>query len=50
MLYLCNAIFRRRLLNTFEATLHSGYLCLKIPSTFGVILVFDIQKDARNIE
>jgi hypothetical protein len=37
-------------LNTFEATLHSAYLCLKIPATFGVISVFGNQQDARNIE
>jgi hypothetical protein len=50
MLYPYNAIFDRGLLNTFEAALHSGYLCLKIPATFGVISVFGSQKDARNIE
>jgi hypothetical protein len=36
-----NAIFGRGLLNTFKAALHSGYLCLKILATFGVIFVFD---------
>jgi hypothetical protein len=50
MFYPYNAIFGRGLLNTFEATLHSGYLSLKIPATFGVISIFDSQKDARNIE
>jgi hypothetical protein len=30
MSYPYNAIFGRGLLNTFEAALHSGYLCLKI--------------------
>jgi hypothetical protein len=50
MLYPYNAIFGRGLWNTFEAGLHSGYLCLKIPTTFGVISVFGSQKDARNIE
>jgi hypothetical protein len=50
MPYPYNAIFRRSLLNTFEAALHSLYLCLKIPATQGVILVHDSQKDARNIE
>jgi hypothetical protein len=29
--YLYNAIFERGLLNTFEATLHSLYLCLTVP-------------------
>jgi hypothetical protein len=37
-------------LNNFEATLHSGYLCLKVPATFGVITVFVSQMEARNIE
>jgi hypothetical protein len=50
MLYPCNAIFRWGLLNTFEATLHSTYLYLKVPATFSVITIFDSQKEARNIE
>jgi hypothetical protein len=45
-----NAIFERGLLNTFEAALHSAYLCLKVPTTFGVITVFGSQQEARNIE
>jgi hypothetical protein len=40
MPYLYNAIFGRGLLNTFEAAVHSGYLCLKVPATFDVISVF----------
>jgi hypothetical protein len=43
MTYPYNAIFGRGLLNTFETTLHSAYLCLKIPTTFGVIFVFGNQ-------
>jgi hypothetical protein len=39
MSYPYNAIFGRGLLNTFEVSLHSLYLCLKIPATLGVILV-----------
>jgi hypothetical protein len=35
-----NAIFGRGLLNTFEATLHSIYLCIKVSATLGVILVY----------
>jgi hypothetical protein len=50
MIYPYNAIFRRGLLNTFKATLHSAYLCLKIPATFGVISVFRSQQEAKNIE
>jgi hypothetical protein len=37
-------------LNTFEATLHSGYLYLKVLATFGIITVFGNQKEASNIE
>jgi hypothetical protein len=50
MLYPCNAILRWGLLNTFEATLHSTYLYLKVPATFSVITIFGSQKEARNIE
>jgi hypothetical protein len=45
-----NAIFGRGLLNIFETTLHSAFLCLKVPTTFDVITVFGNQKEARNIE
>jgi hypothetical protein len=48
--YPYNAIFGRGLLNTFKAALHSTYLCLKILATFGVIIIFSSQKEARNIE
>jgi hypothetical protein len=50
MSYPYNTIFRRGFLNTFEAVLHSLYLCLKIPKSQGVISVHGNQKDARNIE
>jgi hypothetical protein len=50
MAYPYNAIFGRGLLNTFEATLHSAYLCLNVPATFGVISVFGSQQEAKNIE
>jgi hypothetical protein len=50
MTYPYNAIFGRGLLNTFEAALHSTYMCLKVLATFGVITVFGNQQEARNIE
>jgi hypothetical protein len=50
MAYPYNAIFGRGLLNTFEAALHSAYLCLKVTTTFGVITVFGSQQEARNID
>jgi hypothetical protein len=50
MNYPYNTIFGRGLRNTFEAALHSAYLCLKIPTTLGVITMHGNQKYARNIE
>jgi hypothetical protein len=50
MIYRYNTIFKRGLLYTFEATLHSLYICLKVPATLGVISVHNSQKDVRNIE
>jgi hypothetical protein len=50
MAYPYNTIFGRGLLNTFEAALHSAYLCLKVPATFGVIIVFSSQQEVGNIE
>jgi hypothetical protein len=40
MPYPYNAIFGRGLLYTFIVALHSAYLCLKVPATFGVITIF----------
>jgi hypothetical protein len=40
MNYLYNAIFGRGLLNTFEAMLHSLYLCLKVPVAPLVISIY----------
>jgi hypothetical protein len=45
-----NAIFGQGLLNTLEAALHSAYICLNIPATFGVRTIFNSQKEAGNIE
>jgi hypothetical protein len=50
MPYPYNAIFGMGLLNTFEASLHSAYHCLKVPTTFGIISIFGSQQEARNIE
>jgi hypothetical protein len=50
MSYPYNAIFRRGILNTFKAALHSLYLCLKVPATLGAISIYGNKKDARNIE
>jgi hypothetical protein len=50
MLYPYKTIFGQGLFNTFKVALHSGYLCLKVSATFGVITVFCSQKEARSIE
>jgi hypothetical protein len=50
MSYPYNAIFGRGLLNTFEAALHSLYLCLKVPAALGVISIHGNKKVERNIE
>jgi hypothetical protein len=39
MHYPYNAIFDRGLLNTFEAALHSTYLCLKVLVLLGIISI-----------
>jgi hypothetical protein len=44
MLYPYNTIFGRGLLNTFEAALHSGYLCHKIPATFELYQFLAVTK------
>jgi hypothetical protein len=45
MNYPYNSIFGRGLLNTFDATLHSLYLCLKVPAALGIVTVHVNQKD-----
>jgi hypothetical protein len=50
MNYPYNVIFGRGIFNTFDAALHSLYLCLKVSAALKVILIHGSQKDARNIE
>jgi hypothetical protein len=45
-----NAILRRGCLSTFEAALHSLYLCLKVPVALRVISIHGNQNEPRNIE
>ena len=45
-----NAIFGRGFANKFNAAIHMGYLCMKMPALYGTITVHDSQKKARNIE
>jgi hypothetical protein len=49
MPYPYNTIFGRGLLNTFEAAQHSGYLCLKIPATIGVITIFGSKRKKETL-
>jgi hypothetical protein len=43
MLYNYNTIFGQGVTNIFNAVLHPGYLCMKLPSTRGVIAVYGDQ-------
>ena len=47
--YPYNAIFGRGFANKFNAAIHMGYLCMKMPALHGTITVHDSQKEARNI-
>jgi hypothetical protein len=44
------AIFGRGLMNKFDAVIRQQFLCMKIPTPKRVIIVFDDQQEARNIE
>jgi hypothetical protein len=48
--YPYNAIIGRGTLNAFEAILHPAYLCMKIPSDQGPIIVHRSQEAARRAE
>jgi hypothetical protein len=50
MLYNYNAIFAQGVTNMFSAALHPGYLCMKLPSTKGVIAIYSDQDLARIVE
>jgi hypothetical protein len=50
MKYPYNAIIGRGTLNAFEAILHLAYLCMKIPSEQGPIVVHGSQKATRKAE
>ena len=47
MLYNYNAIFGQGVTNIFSIVLHLGYLCMKLPSTRGIIVIYDNQDLAR---
>jgi hypothetical protein len=48
--YPYNAIIGRGTLNAFEAILHPAYLCMKIPSEQGPIVIHGSQEAARRAE
>ena len=48
--YPYNAIFGRGFANKFNAAIHMGYLCMKMPALHKIITVRGSQKEARNIE
>jgi hypothetical protein len=48
--YPYNAIIGQGTLNAFEAILHPAYLCMKIPSDQGPIVVHGSQEAARRVE
>ncbi|XP_066333789.1 uncharacterized protein [Miscanthus floridulus] len=48
--YPYNAIFGRGFANKFNAAIHMGYLCMKMPALHGIITIHGSQKEARNIE
>jgi hypothetical protein len=50
MEYPYNAIIGRGTLNAFKAVLHPAYLCMKIPSEQGLIVVHGSQEAARRAE
>lgn len=44
------AIFSRGVISKFEAVIKQSYLCMKMPSPFGVITVHEDQEAARRVE
>jgi hypothetical protein len=50
MYYHYNDILGKGFLNKFEAVIHQAYLCVKIPTTQGVITIWGHQNSGRNLE
>jgi hypothetical protein len=50
MLYNYNTIFGRGVTNIFSVALHLGYLCMKLPSSKGVIAIYGDQDLTRIAE
>ncbi|XP_066342273.1 uncharacterized protein [Miscanthus floridulus] len=48
--YPYNAIFDRGFANKFNVPIHTGYLCMKMPTLHGIITIHGSQEEAWNIE
>ena len=48
--YPYTAIFQRGFTNKFEVVIKQSYLCMKMPSPFGIIMVHKDQLASRQIE
>ena len=48
--YPYTAIFGRGVLNKFEMVIKQSYLCMKMPSPFGIITIHRYQATSRRIE
>ena len=48
--YPCTAIFGRGVLSRFKIVIKQSYLCMKMPSPFGIIAVHGDQAASRRIE
>jgi hypothetical protein len=46
MYYNYNAIFGRGVTNYFNAVIHPGYLCMKLPTTKDIVAVYGNQDNA----
>jgi hypothetical protein len=50
MTYPFNAIFGRNIINKFAIVIHQSYLCMKIPTTGGILSVLCSQDEAQRCE
>lgn len=48
--YLYNAIFERTIISKFAAAIQQPYLCMKIPTSRGVLSIFGNQEAVQSCE
>jgi len=48
--YPYNAIFGCNTIIKFAAMIHQSYLCMKLPTAGGIVIVFGNQEEARRCE